>query len=108
MAKETNISPVTLEMVAGGEVGAALEREIRKTTLKLQQIAGPMGKAKGSVSLVFTFEVQGSSTSISPVITSKTPKENHESVVFFIGPDGALLTNHPKQLKMWPHDAESR
>ena len=91
-----------------GDVTASLNEEITKVLKALQEAAGPKSKARGCVSLSLKFEVQGQSCSIEADISSKVPKAQRSSSLFFVTQDGALSTEHPTQLAMFPRDASER
>lgn len=99
-------------VLEGGEVSAALGKEITDTLACLKEHCGgrPKVKAKGSVTLKVHFEVEGSSVVISADIDSKRPKPVRGSSFYWVTDDGALSTEHPQQLTLtdWPQDAAAR
>jgi hypothetical protein len=94
-------------LLEDGDLASDLSNEIQHVLDKLRDAAGPKRAAKGSVTLKLNFEVEGVSTTIDADIASKTPKAKRSSSFFFVTDDG-LSTEHPKQVQMFPEDAEKR
>lgn len=94
-------------LLEDGALNADFSRMIAETLSKLRDLAGAKGSAKGAVSLTLRFDVEGYGVTIETDITSKTPKEHRESTFMFLGEDG-LTNEHPKQINMFPEDADKR
>lgn len=111
--KRIRDSQTIIGMLEGGEFAVALSTEITETLAKLKDLAegrGPKNKVKGSVTLKFNFEVDGSSVQIACDIDSKRPKPVRGKSFYWLMDDGSLSTEHPQQTEMFGglKDAASR
>ena len=97
-----------LGVLEDGQLTRDLSETMKDVLVDLVEHAGPKGKAKGSVSLQVNFTVSGGTVEITSDLKSKKPKESRASTVLFVLPDGSLSTDHPKQMSMFPRDAEER
>lgn len=89
-------------MLEGGEVAAALGKEITELLAYLKEQAGGRAKvkSKGKITLVIDVEVEGASATLSADITSKRPKPARGSSFYWVLDDGSLSTEHPQQISM--------
>lgn len=99
---------MTLGMLERGEVTQRVETELRQTLKRLYELAGPKGKAKGSVNINLGLTVEGHTVTINATVVSKTPKEQGASTLLFVNEEGDMLTEHPQQIPMFPRDADDR
>lgn len=90
-------------MLEGGEVAQAFASELTETLAKLKELAGdrPKSKAKGSITLKLSLEVEAGAVTIVADIDSKRPKPQRGSSFYWVTDDGALSTEHPQQTDMF-------
>ncbi|MCC4299343.1 hypothetical protein [Aurantimonas coralicida] len=84
-----------------GELAETMKRELADTLTALNEAAGPKGKANGHVTLKLNLKVEAGMVTIQSDLTSKRPKEERRSTVFWVTEDGALSTQHPRQHDMF-------
>src|SRR5258708_2982802 len=82
--------------------------EIEKVFKAGQDAAGPKTKAKGQVTLVLDFEVEGSFLEIRADIKSKVPKIKRGSTAYFLTQNGEITTEHPQQQSFFDGPKEVR
>jgi hypothetical protein len=99
---------VVIGMLERGGAQEKLEKAITTALSELYDMAGPKNKAKGTVTLQLTFEVQGPSCGVSYTVEAKTPKQKSSTQMFFVTPNGELTQDHPEQIHMFPREAEPR
>ena len=97
-----------LSSLDGGEVLRKLSAEMTAALVALDEDTGrrPKAKAKGSVTLKVSFEVENGMVNVGAEISSKLPKPTVPSSFFWLLADGALSTDHPKQIDMFPREVE--
>ena len=95
-------------MLERGDLAAALTEELSKVVEACREAAGPKTKAKGQVTLKIEIEVEGVQITLTGDIGSKTPKAPRAGSIYFLAPDGAISTEHPQQMDMFPRDAAGR
>lgn len=100
--KRIRDSQTVIGLLDGGEVAAALSKEITDTLadLKSQSDAVRGKKVKGEVWLKLPVEVEGNTATIRADIGSKRPKPVSGSSFFWVLDDGSLSTEHPEQTRM--------
>lgn len=86
-----------IAMLENGELADDLRKEIRDHVAYLHEHAGSKGKAKGTITLVMGFNVQGASLTIETDISVKKPKKLRASTTVFCTAEGALHTGYPHQ-----------
>lgn len=98
-----------LGMLEQGEVAGAFSAEITETLAKLKELAGerPKAKAKGSVTLKLSLEVEQGAVTIVAEIDSKRPKPQRGSSFYWVTDDGSLSTEHPQQTDMFAGPREA-
>lgn len=94
-------------LLEDGDLVADYSKEIAAVLAKLRELGSPKKAVKGSVTLTLSFVVEGVSTEIDAKITSKTPEPERSRSFFFVTDDG-LSTEHPRQIQMFPEDADKR
>lgn len=96
-------------LLEGGELAADLGRQITETLAFLKEASsGPRkAKAKGSVVLKLSFEVEGGAVTIAAEVESKRPKPTRGSSFYWVTDDGALSTEHPQQTDMFAGPREA-
>jgi hypothetical protein len=87
-------------MLERGDLNADLSSEIQATIRRLQDLAPPQGKIKGSVSLKLAFTVEGQTVSIEAAIDSSVPKRSRSSSYYFLTADGEISVEHPQQANL--------
>lgn len=84
-----------------GELADAFRTELQETLSALSEAAGPKGKAKGHVTLKLNLDVAAGTVTITSDLTSKRPKEERRSSMYWVTEEGFLSTQHPKQHDMF-------
>lgn len=86
-----------------GDVAADLGREILETLADLKEQSGdrPKVKVKGEVTLTLKLLVETGTVIIEADIKSKRPRKARGTSYFWLMDDGALSTEHPKQVDMF-------
>ncbi len=107
MKKIRDIQTV-IGLLEDGQFASDASDTLQKTMAELKEIAGPKGKAKGSLTLKFDLTVEGGTTTINGDIVNKTPKAGRAASVLFVLDDGSLSTEHPRQMSMFggPRDID--
>lgn len=101
--KRIRDSQTIIGLLEGGEVAAALGREITETLANLKEQAGdrPKSKVKGNVKLTLNLEVEGGAVTITADIDSKRPRPVRGASFYWVMDDGSLSTEHPQQTNMF-------
>ncbi len=90
-----------LGYLEGGEFGPEVSAKIKATLDALADAAGPKGKAKGSVTIKLSFELEGQTVEVKGAVENKVPKVERPRSFLFYTPQG-LSTEHPKQMTLFP------
>ncbi|MBB3996908.1 hypothetical protein [Aureimonas pseudogalii] len=106
--KKIRDATVVLGMLEDGQFASDLSESIRATLDALNERAGTKGKAKGSIAVKLDLVVSNGMVTIDCTLDAKTPKPERGSTVLFVTDDGSLSTEHPKQMTMFPRDADER
>lgn len=87
----------------GGDLVQELSDQLQEVLKTLKEHAGARkgAKAKGKVALTLDLCVEGGVVTIEAEVTTKKPKPARGSSVFFVLDDGALSTEHPRQVDMF-------
>lgn len=88
-------------MLEDGEFADRFRRELVETLQALNDAAGPKGKASGNVALKLGLKVEAGMVTINADLSSKRPKEEHRSSIFWVTETGELSTQHPRQQDMF-------
>ncbi len=90
-----------------GELRIALGNTVQEVVAALYaQSRRSRQKIRGNVTLSLAIELQGSTCSIEPEISSRVPKERRGSSVYFATPQGELSVDHPQQEQLFPGPRE--
>ncbi|WP_062111093.1 hypothetical protein [Aureimonas sp. AU40] len=95
-------------LLEDGQLAQDFSDLLQKTLADLKELAGPKGKAKGSVTLKMDLTAEGGTVTINSDIAAKTPKSGRAASVLFVLDDGSLSTEHPRQMSMFggPRDID--
>lgn len=97
-------------LLEGGELVQDIGRETTALVAELTEVAGdrPKSKAKGSVTITLSFEVEEGMVTINATLAVKKPKRPRATSVFWGLHDGSLSTEHPKQTDLFAGPREAR
>lgn len=93
-----------LALVDRGDKAAEISDANNALITRLQDHAGPKGKAKGKMTIEIEYEVEGHAISISVTHKIKEPAPRKSLTHMFVDPEGLIVTEHPRQIPMFPHD----
>lgn len=103
---------IVLHDLEHGETMAELSAEMTGLVAFLQSLTHnrPKARAKGTITLVLKFAVEGDTVDISPDIKVKKPEKPRNSSTYFVtrDGDGSLSTQHPSQVEMFPREVGAR
>lgn len=77
-------------LIERGDFHAEASNEMQELLMRLGEIAGASGKAKGEITIKLKFEVEGRHVSVSGEFTTKEPKIARRRQMFFLTPKGGL------------------
>ena len=96
-------------ILEGGQLAADLSSEIADVIDTLRDHAeGNNREYKGSVTIKLDFAVKNVTAEVTADIVKKLPKISRQSSHYFVGEDGALLTEHPHQRSVFDSDQPLR
>ena len=109
MTRKYRQLPEIMALVSRGDKAAEISDDMNNLIRRLQDEAGPKGKAKGKVTIEIDLSVEGSSISIGMSHKIKEPPARKSETHMFVDADGNIITEHPKQIAMqFPHDVSDR
>lgn len=91
---------VLIGSLESGQLLADLSNKVMETLAELKNQSGPKRTVRGSVTLKLNFAVEDAKVTIENEISNKVPARPRSSDFFWVTDDGALSTQHPKQLDM--------
>lgn len=101
--------PQVLGLIDGGELVADANQHLTDLMEHLYSMPrGPKDKVKGEITLSLKVQLEGDHVEIAPEIKVKKPIKPRARGFFFALSDGSLSTEHPRQIDMFPRDAEER
>jgi hypothetical protein len=97
-----------MALMERGDKAAEISDDNNALIKRLQDHAGPKGKAKGKMTIEIEYEVEGPMISMSVTHKVKEPAQRKSQTHLFVDPEGCIITEHPKQIPMFPHDVAER
>ena len=91
-----------------GDKAAEISDDNNNLIKRLQDHAGPKGKAKGKMTIEIEYEVEGPTISMSITHKIKEPPPRKSQTHLFVDAEGCIITEHPRQIPMFPQDVAER
>lgn len=98
-----------MALIERGDKAAEISDDANALIRRLQDLAGPKGKAKGKLTIEIEFEIEGASISLGMTHKVKEPPPRKSQTHMWADPEGLIVTEHPKQISLqFPHDVSER
>jgi len=94
-------------LMSRGAFNDKVDADLKRVVKALEEL-GPEGKGKARITVKLDLSYVAGQFSITPSVEAKMPADKGFPPTAFWSVDGALTVEHPSQIDMFPHGAETR
>lgn len=98
---------VLLGLLEDGQLAKDFQEEIQTAITKTRDAVGGRASGSCSITLKLSLKIDGDGVEIASEISSNVPKPRRERTFLFVDKDGAVQTEHPRQINMFPEEVRA-